>query len=83
MERYCLIELCTDGLARLSSYEYGTQLWTRRVTRKDFYCRVCSFKKTKRTHAFAPLTNGYNRMHRICDTCVTRMAASAPARSSE
>jgi len=62
------------GLARISTDEYGAQLWTRRKLRKDNHgCVDCKQPIAKGTFAWGPLTNGYNRMQRLCHLCFTHL----------
>lgn len=72
---YRVIGVPAEGLVRLESFQYGKQLWTRAKTRKKFRCQMCTLEKIKGTIAFAPLTHGYNRMHRICQVCVDKKSA--------
>jgi hypothetical protein len=74
-----LLGVMNDGLIRLDtadwSYNYGKQLWSVVKTRKIAECVNCDGEISKSTNAYSPITNGYNRMHRICTTCVERMKA--------
>jgi len=69
-----LLGQMNSGLARISTDEYGAQLWTRRKLRKDNRgCVDCEQPIAKGAFAWGPLTNGYNRMHRLCHPCFTQL----------
>ena len=67
-----------DGLVRLESSLYGIQMWTRRKLRRSFHRKQWSARFAKSMQpgdvAYGPLTNGYNRMVRICEACIERMS---------
>ena len=71
---YVLLALVSEKLLRITSYEYGRQLWTNVALRKEKKCARCDGSIPKGTRCFSPITNGYNRMHRLCSGCVVRMA---------
>jgi hypothetical protein len=54
------------GIAGLVS-EYGKQLWSTGKCRKDFVCQITGKNIPKGSVAYRPITNGYNRMHRISE----------------
>lgn len=76
-----LLRVLNDGLVRLQtsdfSGDYGAQLWTRVTLRKSKNktkkCCNCDSELAPGDVAFTPITNGYNRMHRICTICIERM----------
>jgi len=73
MEGYRLVERAGDELVFIHAARYGRQMWSRTAgpVRKDTTCRVCGRVVTKGSEPmYRPLTNGYNRMHRICCACV-------------
>lgn len=53
-------------LLTTSSEEYGEQVWSlcRLRRHKESKCVICG--KTLGEFGFRPITNGYNRIHRIC-----------------
>jgi hypothetical protein len=62
------------GLARISTDKYGAQLWTRRKLRKNNRgCVCCKQPIAQGLPAWGPLTNGYNRMDRLCHPCFTQL----------
>lgn len=50
--------------------DYGRQLWTRVKLRKSRKCGRCSKELNSGNDAYSPVTNGYNRMERLCPECV-------------
>ena len=52
-------------LAKTTHPEYGNQLWSKCTVRKSWTCVVSKELIKKGYVAFRPITNGYNRMHRI------------------
>ena len=70
MTEYRLSLIPGDGQALLWSQEYGTQLWAECKMRKAHKCAVCGMAYPVGTKMYRPMTNGYNRMHRICQCCV-------------
>jgi len=70
---YTLVSIPGDGLALLSSARYGQQLWVQCKTRKAHQCRECGLICSAGTVMYRPLTNGYNRMERVCVGCVHDM----------
>ena len=62
----------------MRSDEYGQQLWTRgKVRAKWKECQVCAKMIAPGELAYSPLTNGFNRMHRIHASCVETPEAAA------
>lgn len=68
---YTLVEIISDadGLVGLSS-EYGRQLWSRCKVRKQHSCQECEQSFPVGSEMYRPITNGYNRMRRLCENCV-------------
>ena len=73
MGRYSLVTVLTDGVVGLSSEEFGRQLWHRCSTRKVQECEMCHWKFGVGSRMYRPITNGYNRMQRLCEDCVDRL----------
>ena len=70
---YSLITIPGDGLALLFSGEYGRQLWVQCKMRKTHKCYECDATYPVGTGMYRPMTNGYNRMQRICAQCIQMM----------
>lgn len=69
LSNYKLVEKINDDLFRISSI-YGNQLFTKTTLRKKNVCAVCLCFLYSNDVAFKPITNGNNRMKRICQTCI-------------
>ena len=69
MTVYRLVAVLNDGALRAASEKFGVQLFTRGVSRKDHRCEDCGQVIRRGEYAFRPLTNGYNRMHRMHRAC--------------
>jgi len=65
MTVYRIVAMLNDGALRATSEEFGTELFTRGAARKDHRCATCGDVISKGQAAWRPLTNGYNRMHRV------------------
>jgi len=76
-----LLGVMNEGLVRMDtadfSYNYGKQLWGIVKTRKVARCANCDQEIPKASQVYSPITNGYNRMHRICTTCVEQLKQRA------
>jgi hypothetical protein len=60
-----------DGLVGLTHPTYGEQLWVAGAVRKrGKECQDCKKMIPAGAMAYRPLTNGYNRMERLCVECV-------------
>jgi len=70
---YNLITIPGEGLALLSSEKHGRQLWAQCKTRKTHKCHECDTTYPVGTEMYRPITNGYNRMQRICAQCIQMM----------
>lgn len=69
-EPYAFVIRMNSGLVRFRHPTYGQELWTRgRVRRFAKKCAMCGMMVQPKEWAYAPLTNGHNRMHRICERC--------------
>lgn len=64
MVSYSLIAVRAAGIILLSHPKFGQQMWTLVKCRKHKRCVITDVDLYKQ-EAFAPVTNGYNRMHRI------------------
>lgn len=71
---YHFMKRMNDGLVGLSS-SHGQQLFTLNKLRKPKPCALCKIELQPKQRAYAPITNGYNRMHRICVACVAELEA--------
>lgn len=70
---YQVSAVMNDGLVRMENSEYGRQLWIKAPSRKVKDCHVCDEAPPKGAVTWRALTNGYNRMHRICEGCMATM----------
>ena len=64
-----------DGVAWIRHPYYGKQLWCRsnKNTIKDHECVMCGRVVKKNTERmYRTLKDGFNRMHRICCTCIEK-----------
>ena len=66
---YAFVRRLAEGVVGLAS-SHGQQLFTLNKLRKRTECAVCKGTLLPKDHAYSPITNGYNRMHRICAPCV-------------
>lgn len=64
-ENYKVLSTCAELLA-LSCTRYPRQIWATAITRKNHICSVTGLVINKGAMCYRPLTNGYNRMDRIC-----------------
>ena len=64
--KYEVIFSPADGLMLITHPKHGRQLWARCKMRghKNSRCAICG--AVVGFEAFRPVTNGYNRMERIC-----------------
>lgn len=74
MTDYVLVERRADGILLMWSEDYERQLWTLVRLRKPVQCVRCNDGLAKGASAFSPITNGQNRMKRLCLRCVSAMA---------
>ncbi len=70
MTIYRVVARRSDNIVVLVHPQYGQAMWTTVVTRKNTKCETCGVDIPKRSTAWSPLTNGYNRTHRLCVECV-------------
>ena len=80
---YVIKAFISDQLFLIWNSRYGSQTWaTVRVQKKysQSPCQIC--KRPIGSNAFRPITNGYNRSHRICSTCVDNFVKQNPPRES-
>jgi len=71
MTSYVCLKILNDGVVGLSS-TYGEQIFTVRKARKNVRhgCVHCTSAIEMGVLCWGPLTNGMNRMHRICGACI-------------
>ncbi len=69
---YRFIKRMNDGLVGLAS-SHGHQLFTTVKLRKTKPCTLCEVALKSGDKVYSPITNGYNRMHRICVACVEEL----------
>ena len=69
---YRLVEILGDELIGLSS-RYGRQLWATVKVRKQHRCQHCEELFPVGSKMYCPITNGYNRMHRLCEDCIKHL----------
>lgn len=75
---YTLLAVMGPGMVRLSHPTHGTQLWTAvKLRGHDKCCAMCDRKLVSGDEAFSPITNGRNRMERLCVGCLTMMTLPA------
>ena len=74
MTRYVCLKSLGVGVVGLSS-KFGEQLFTVRKARKPVRggCADCTSSIKRGDLCWGPITNGMNRMHRICDACILSM----------
>lgn len=64
-EDYRFIERRNEGLVILTHPQYKTEPWTVAKVRKKHICAVSGKPIKVGEECYRPVTNGYNRMHRI------------------
>lgn len=69
---YRFVKRMNDGLVGLES-SHGKNLFTLAKLRKTKKCALCKVELRPPTQAYMPITNGYNRMHRLCLACVDEL----------
>jgi hypothetical protein len=69
---YTFAKRLSATLVGLSS-QYGEQLWAAITLRKNKDCFVCEIAMPRGGKAYRPITNGDNRMDRLCVSCVERL----------
>ncbi len=70
MTDYVCLKVLTDAVVGLSS-KYGEQLFTVRRARKPVRgCADCGSPIPKGNLCWGPITNGMNRMDRLCSACM-------------
>lgn len=69
--------LLSNKILRIASEEgdraYGPELWTTGKLRKAKACCACKENQPVGSMCFYPITNGYNRMWRLCEGCAARL----------
>lgn len=76
MTTYSFRKRLSEDLVGLDSREYGPQLWDRSKARKASDCKVTGRRIEKGQPSWRPVTNGYNRAHRVSDAGVLELEAS-------
>ena len=71
LHQFRIVVRMSEGLVGADT-ECGRQMWvrTKSGTRKAHRCIVCQEPIPKGSLAYLPITNGYNRMVRVCVKCV-------------
>jgi hypothetical protein len=69
---FSTIERPGDGLALITHFRFGQKLWAlcKTRSRKTNECVLCG--NTVGSLSYRPITNGGNRMDRICVKCVEK-----------
>jgi hypothetical protein len=74
-EPYVWVKTLGPGLVGLQHPKFGMCLWTiGKVRGHSKPCCVCGGTLAKGVPSYKPVTNGYNRMHRICPLCVKALS---------
>ena len=73
--RYKFVSRLGEGIVGLSS-SYGDQMFVRSKIRKNNSCELCCASLKPGDQAYRPITNGYNRMHRLCVACVQELESA-------
>jgi hypothetical protein len=69
---YVVKKHLTEDLMVIRHPEYGEKMWGIVKLRKETKCAQCKGALAVGARAFSPITNGYNRMHRLCLGCAGR-----------
>jgi len=78
MTEYTCVKMLSDGVVGLDS-EFGRQLFTVRTARKRWRaCAQCGAPIEKGSLCWGPVTNGLNRMHRLCSECIVQFLMALP-----
>jgi len=67
---YAFFKRLDAGIVGLSS-SHGRQLFVCGRLRKPKPCALCGVELKVGDRVYRPITNGYNRMHRLCVACIT------------
>lgn len=70
------IKVLDARIVGITHARYGRQLWVLMGVpiRKPQECTICEQRfGPGSTKMFRPVTNGYNRMERICQRCITEL----------
>ena len=70
-QNYKLVAEMGPTLVVLESREFPPKMWTECTVRKYHRCVACNGNIKKGRRAYRPITNGNNRMDRICIACIT------------
>ena len=71
LHKYDFVTRMSESLVRLNHPRFGVQIWSRGTSRKPCDCEDCRTTIPKGSRSYRPITNGYNRMHRLCESCIT------------
>ena len=71
---YRLEKVINEGLVLLFHTAYGRQMWHTCTVRKRWECNVSGKYINSGEKAWRPITNGYNRMHRISNLGMARLS---------
>ena len=66
---YAFVKRLDAGIVGLSS-SHGRQMFVCGNLRKPKPCALCGVALKVGDRVYRPITNGYNRMHRLCVACV-------------
>lgn len=70
----------SPGIVVLRSTQYDAAMWTlRKLRSRPRKCESCGDVIARGAEAWGPITNRYNRMHRVCLRCVP--VVDEPAKS--
>jgi len=69
---YSFVKRFAEGVVGLTS-SHGQQMFVRSKLRKPKACALCNVELKTKEQAYRPITNGYNRMHRLCVACVLEL----------
>lgn len=72
---YRFLKRMSEGLVGLTS-SHGRQIFHTTELRKSKPCALCKVELKPGDTAYSPITNGYNRMHRLCVACVEELEHS-------
>lgn len=70
---YKMIKRLSEAVVVLSWKNGINDLWSRTKIRKCKNCEITDEKIDKGEYAWIPITNGYNRMHRISDAGIIEL----------
>lgn len=83
-DNYVSVKRLSKGLIGVNAGQYGHQMWVFCIARPrnrralSDICRLCDAPILKGQEVFRPMTNGYNRGHRIHVSCVDNQFTKEP-----